>query len=253
MKKEKKNKKKNQKFSLKKYLKGFTLVELLAVIVILAIIMLIAIPNVLNVTEQAKQKSFINYCQKILKTAEEVYVKQSSVEAIIRPSENTFVAYDIQKDLGLPNAGDYYGTVYIRINDYQDNNYTKILMIGNNDYMLRYDEAENKKLDINLLQNVSTYKAMLAGTGDVKDIVNKEVYSAYELAKDCNYFDDSVVDGATNTQLYCTNKSHKSRFYTNDKGEVTCDLSRDEAQLFLEKIYNYYNNRDALSNCTLAK
>jgi len=39
---------------------GFTLVELLAVIVILAIIMIIAIPSVLNVTEQAKQKSFIN-------------------------------------------------------------------------------------------------------------------------------------------------------------------------------------------------
>lgn len=229
---------------------GFTLVELLAVIVILAIIMLIAIPSVLNVTEQAKQKSFINYCQKILKTAEEVYVKQSSVEAIIRPSENTYVAYDIQKDLGLPNAGDYYGTVYIRINDYQDNNYTKILMIGNNDYMLRYDEAENKKLDINLLQNVSTYKAMLAGKGDVKDIVNKEVYSAYELSKDCNYFDDSVVDGATNTQLYCTNKSNKSRFYTNEKGETTCDLSVAESDLFLSMIYNYYNNPSGLSNCT---
>jgi prepilin-type N-terminal cleavage/methylation domain-containing protein len=249
MKKEKKNKKKNQKFSLKKYLKGFTLVELLAVIVILAIIMLIAIPNVLNVTEQAKQKSFINYCQKILKTAEEVYVKQSSVEAIIRPSENTFVAYDVQKDLGLPNAGDYYGTVFIRINDYQDKNYSKILMVGNSDYMLYYDEGKNEKLDINLLQNVSTYKAMLAGKGDVKDIVNKEVYSAYELSKDCNYFDDSVVDGATNTQQYCTNNSHKYRLYTNEAGETKCDLSKNETVLFLETIDNYYNNKSKLSNC----
>ena len=90
---------------------------------------------------------------------------------------------------------------------------------------------------------------MLAGTGDVKDIVNKEVYSAFELSKDCNYFDDSVVDGATNTQLYCTNKSHKYRFYTNEKGETTCDLSVPESTLFLEMIDNYYNNKSKLSNC----
>jgi type IV pilus assembly protein PilA len=39
--------------------KGFTLVELLAVIVILAIIMIIAIPAVLNTMQTARKKSFM--------------------------------------------------------------------------------------------------------------------------------------------------------------------------------------------------
>lgn len=38
--------------------KGFTLVELLAVIVILAIILLIAVPNVMGIIEKAKQDAF---------------------------------------------------------------------------------------------------------------------------------------------------------------------------------------------------
>ena len=44
--------------------KGFTLVELLAVIVILAIIMLIAIPGVLSVLEYARVKSFTEFVDK---------------------------------------------------------------------------------------------------------------------------------------------------------------------------------------------
>ena len=38
--------------------KGFTLVELLAVIVVLAIIMIIAIPNVLDAMAKARRNSF---------------------------------------------------------------------------------------------------------------------------------------------------------------------------------------------------
>ena len=45
---------------------GFTLVELLAVIVVLAIIMIIAIPSVLDVMNTARKKAFVMYVDKIV-------------------------------------------------------------------------------------------------------------------------------------------------------------------------------------------
>ena len=49
--------------------KGFTLVELLAVIVVLAVIMVIAIPTVIDSMNSAKKSSFAMYGQKMLNAA----------------------------------------------------------------------------------------------------------------------------------------------------------------------------------------
>ena len=49
--------------------KGFTLVELLAVIAILAILVIVAMPNVLGMFNQAKMNSFVTEVQKIMDTA----------------------------------------------------------------------------------------------------------------------------------------------------------------------------------------
>lgn len=58
---------------MKKNKKGFTLVELLAVIVVLAIIMIIAIPQVMESMNAAKKNSFKIYAQKVLNTASAKY------------------------------------------------------------------------------------------------------------------------------------------------------------------------------------
>ena len=60
---------------IKEKIKGFTLVELLAVIVILAIIMLIAIPTVLNTLEIARKKAFMEYVDKTIGLAEQKYLE----------------------------------------------------------------------------------------------------------------------------------------------------------------------------------
>lgn len=57
--------------------KGFTLVELLAVIAILAILVVIALPNVLDMFNSAKQNSFATEVQTIMKTAQQEYVLSS--------------------------------------------------------------------------------------------------------------------------------------------------------------------------------
>ena len=57
--------------------KGFTLVELLAVIAILAILVIIALPNVMSLFNEAKQNSFKNEVREILKTAQEQWMTDS--------------------------------------------------------------------------------------------------------------------------------------------------------------------------------
>ncbi len=57
--------------------KGFTLVELLAVIAILAILVIIALPNIMSLFNQAKQNSFENELKNIFKTAEQEWMKDS--------------------------------------------------------------------------------------------------------------------------------------------------------------------------------
>ena len=57
--------------------KGFTLVELLAVIAILAILVVIAMPNVLGMFNSSKKNTFVTEVQNILKQAATDYVSKS--------------------------------------------------------------------------------------------------------------------------------------------------------------------------------
>ncbi|MDD4718581.1 MAG: prepilin-type N-terminal cleavage/methylation domain-containing protein [Bacilli bacterium] len=59
--------------------KGFTLVELLAVIIILGLIMIIIIPNVMNVVENSRIKSFENSTQGLMRTLD-IAQKEYSLE-----------------------------------------------------------------------------------------------------------------------------------------------------------------------------
>ncbi len=53
--------------------KGFTLVELLAVIVVLAILILLAMPRVTTMMEKARVNSFVVEANEIMKVAQTAY------------------------------------------------------------------------------------------------------------------------------------------------------------------------------------
>ena len=91
---------------------GFTLVELLAVIVILAIIMLIAIPAVLSTLESARKKTFIEYVDKSAGLAQ----KQITEDQLNGNMASACIIYNIKTDLGLSNTGDFNGWVLIDSN-----------------------------------------------------------------------------------------------------------------------------------------
>lgn len=108
--------------------KGFTLVELLAVIVILAIIMVIAIPAVLETMTSAKRKSFGEYAMKVSTGAEKQYLEDQ-----LTSNPGTCVLYDIKKDLGFSSTGNYEGYVIVKMT----NNDPKIYVtLKDNDYMI---------------------------------------------------------------------------------------------------------------------
>ncbi|MCR5483075.1 MAG: BspA family leucine-rich repeat surface protein [Bacilli bacterium] len=90
--------------------KGFTLVEILAVIVILAIIMLLAIPAVLDALEVSNQKSFAQYVERITKISEEKLISDSMIS---KATDDGCYIYNIETDLGLDNTGSFKGYVLL--------------------------------------------------------------------------------------------------------------------------------------------
>ena len=114
---------------------GFTLVELLAVIVILAIIMIISIPAVLNTMVIAREKTFGEFVTKVYTTAQKKYMEDELANGV-----QSYVKYDIKTDLGITSTGDFKGyVVFINKNDdttvyigLSDKEYHTVTKYGNN-------------------------------------------------------------------------------------------------------------------------
>lgn len=109
---------------------GFTLVELLAVIVVLAIIMIIAIPSVLDTMNNARRKTFVIYAEKIFKSTQEQYTmdSQSSI-----PGAGVYI-YNLETDLGTADTGSYKGFVIVDAENVDDPQY--IIYLWDNNYMI---------------------------------------------------------------------------------------------------------------------
>ena len=140
--------------------KGFTLVELLAVIVILAIIMIIAIPSVLGTMTTARQKSFCEYVTKVYMAAENKFMSAQTLgdgyvignqsatnvpytDAAGAAKTSAGFYYDVKTDLGLENVGDYSGYVMIVKPTTNDTKPHFVVVLWDSNYMLTSNSGSN--------------------------------------------------------------------------------------------------------------
>ena len=94
--------------------KGFTLVELLAVIVVLAIIMIIAIPSVMGTMNDAQRGTFKIFSEKVLNKAQESY--QSDVLLGVNTRKKTYGhCYSLKADLEMGTSSNYEGYVVVTL------------------------------------------------------------------------------------------------------------------------------------------
>lgn len=77
--------------------KGFTLVELLAILFILGIIIIISVPNIINTNEKSKEED-INQFKKTVENAAEVYVETHLEDVNVINLKNDGTDFCIPKD-----------------------------------------------------------------------------------------------------------------------------------------------------------
>ena len=212
------SKKKKKKFNFKEWIKGFTLVELLAVIVILAIIMIIAIPNVLNVMEQSKKKSFITFAQKINKQIQEKYLQDSMTKSSPISNGYNYISYNID-ELGISSVGNYRGVASILIDTRgSEESFFVQIILADDDYYIVYDakkEFGSADLDVASLSKTSEVESQLVASGmtnfKVKNFAKKELFKTAIENYGCNTIDVHLIDGVTTNELTSI-PNHSSNF-----------------------------------------
>ena len=109
--------------------KGFTLVELLSVIVILSVIVLIATNAVVPMADSAKKQVLAMEANTLVKAAQTLYVQNSS-------SSSACYSYDELIDSGLIEKDDesYTGSISIEVDS--EGKYTYKIWLSNGQYMI---------------------------------------------------------------------------------------------------------------------
>lgn len=203
-KKTKKKKIKNSKLKeLLSKLKGFTLVELLAVIVILAIIMVIAVPSVVNTSKSASKKSFLEFTRKVSQEAERKYTEATTFGNLDLDLENelTFAVYTIEKDLGLKNVGDYKGVVLV--GDAIDDHYNLVILYDKKYFVQNKFAGDDDYKDISLEDIVTRtttenqFKQMVNKSVKLDSIDLKKIFAYVQARMNCGDSRINVYDGET--------------------------------------------------------
>lgn len=127
--------------------KGFTLVELIAVIALLSIIMLLIVPNVANYLNNSKKTLFYDNVVNMFKSATTTFMYQDD------PTNTTFSNNGVKLDVDVES--EYVYTIRV-------NNYGEVISIDVNNGVYSYNKSSS---DINEGLNKSDIKLE-----DVKDM-----------------------------------------------------------------------------------
>lgn len=170
--------------------KGFTLVELLAVIVVLAFVMVLAAPSVLSSMNSARQSSFMLYAEKMLNSAQSKY----QADQLIRIMPDTY-CYNLA-ELSDTKTTQYAGFVKVTNGSKQNATYTIQMFDKTYTVGMVADEATGDKATGVTFSEIETIKTKL-----VKDVTLKG-HEAFFTASDttlvspCGEDNADITDGA---------------------------------------------------------
>ena len=142
--------------------KGFTLVELLAVIAIMAILLIIALPNVLKMFNESKEKIFLTESKSVFKEAINQTIKDRNFSDVIYCKSMN----DEVNPLDMSGRDIYY---YIKANV---NDNTGTIIVWDNE---RYAKYKGDKLDPSILDNAEKI------TDDIKNATCDNIAEAVGL------------------------------------------------------------------------
>ena len=177
---------------------GFTLVELLAVIVILAIIMIIAIPAVLDTMSTARKKSLLEYALKVANKGEEKYLQDTGFGKLVT-SGRSYVVYDITKDLGLSSTGNFKGITIIGNNS---NIIFRYVVIYDDTYLLLNQYSGGSGGHEPSVEDIISRSEFENSMGGISfdDVNIKELYAFTQSQKGCESR-ISIYDGGSNSLI----------------------------------------------------
>ena len=194
--------------------KGFTLVELLAVIAILAILVIIALPNVMGMFNTAKENSFKTEVKEIYKTAQQQWIQDSmhntGEQTYIRCSTctgknlNLSGRSELNYFIKFNKAGDvieYYATDGTFQYEYNNDEPLKIESINtinkiaelNKNEIIKIENNDAYTGDGNCKYKIVTDEGSFSSISDEKELCIKIVYDDYHLLT--NSF---TTDGSSN-------------------------------------------------------
>jgi len=227
---------------IEKFKRGFTLVELLAVIVILAIIMLIAIPAVLNTLESARRKTFAEYVDKVVSLTEQ---KELSNELLSNASPGACTIYDITKDLDLSSTGDYKGYTLVKKTSIGKE---YIVVLWDGEFMLRPYNYTNK------LDYSKKSKELSDAIEKYSESYNEELTISNLCGygcKQCTTQSSETIKGIDSTISNVLKEAAKEGTYVREYTGPHQDSM--DPLLSTEKIYYWYASSDDIANEILEK
>lgn len=158
--------------------KGFTLVELLATMAVLAVLMLLAIPNVIGVVQNNKNKTYIEDAKKLVTLAEYKINSDPNVKPSTGKSVCLYMEYlDLSKELDEPPNGGKYD---------RDKSY---VYVSNSNGEMKYQVQLIENKNGSFMGLGKTSKSYLFEDNATSKVKSSVTISTCSCSGDCHYRD----------------------------------------------------------------